>query len=152
MKQDAPILIDNEKIIKLKEWLDDRLNPLNELGEVDFEKCQSNLAYHMGHYHTTVNGLVFQSELQLAEKQEQYSTAYAAAIENLKRNKKFDVDSATFKYLIAGDENVSGLQKQIDKANAYIKFLRECLNKINRYSFDVTSLIKLQELNERLGI
>ena len=152
MKQDAPILIDNDKIIKLKEWLDDKLNPIDENGNVDLQKCQSNLAYHMGHYHTTINGLVFQSELQLADKQEKYSGAYAAAIENLKRNKKFDVDSSTFKFLVSGDDSVKSLQKDIDKLNAYIKFLRECLNKINRYSYDATSLIKLFELNERLGI
>jgi len=124
----------------------------DENGDIDFEKCQRNLAYHMGHYHTSINGLVLQTELQIAEKQEKYSAAYVASVEDLKRNKKFDVDSATFKFMITGDETVRTLQKEIDKLNAYIKFLKECLNKINRYSFDANSLIKLQELNERLGI
>jgi hypothetical protein len=147
-----PIEITNEKIIKLKEWLNDKLDVFDDNGEIDIDKVQRNTAFHMGHFFININGLLMQAKMQMANLQNEYAEAYANEIENQKRNKKFDLDSTQFKFYLIGQESIRKIQLSIDKNSAYIDFLKECLNKVNRYANDAKLILQAEELKQRLGI
>ena len=151
-RPNPPIEITNDKVIKLKEWLEDKLDAFDEYGEIDIQKLERNTAFHMGHFFVNVNGLLMQAKMQMANLQNEYAEAYATEIENQKRNKKFDIDSTNFKYYIIGQPAIRKLQLSIDKNSAYIDFLKECLNKINRYANDAKVILQAEELKQRLGI
>lgn len=151
-RPNPPVEITNEKIIKLKDWLNDKLDPFDDSGEIDFNKLQRNAAFHLGHFFVNLNGLLMQAKLQLAGLQSEYADIYAKEIENQKRERKFDLDSTQFKLYLIGQESVRKAQLSIDKHTAYIEFLKECLNKVNRYANDAKVIIQTEELKQRMGI
>lgn len=147
-----PISIDQPKIIKLRDWINQYLNCEDANGVLDLEKAQRNINYSAGDFYTNLNGLYMQEEFKFHEIESDLAKIKAIQYDKIKRFTDYVVESANIKILLDGNEEVRTKQLELDKVGAYLDFLDRTLKQFSFYSNKVDVMIKAREAYNRFNV
>jgi hypothetical protein len=147
-----PTTIDKVQLEKLRSHIDERFNAFDKNGKLDLDRCQLNIAYSIGKYYTTYNGLLFSEKHKLAEIECSLASIKAETYHNIKMSgAKYDVSSKGMDLLLDGSEAVRKKQEECDKQKAYISFLENTVKQISFYANGVKIMLQREELKARYG-
>lgn len=149
---EIPINITSTNIISLRDHINANFNAFDEKGNLDLDKCQRNVAYSAGNIYTNYNGLLMQEEQKLADIKEDLVKIKAIAYDKIKRSVlAYDVDVKGTAIMLDGHETVREKQREYDKQNSYVEFLRRTVNQLSYYANAVRVMIEREQLRERYG-
>lgn len=147
----VPVEITNQKIAKLRDWMNQYLEAEMPDGSIDLDKAQRNINYSAGNFYTNLNGLYLQEDLKRAQIESDLNHLKALKYDEVKRFTDYPIEKDGVSILIAGSENVRKKQLEYDKQVAYLAFLERALKQFGFYSNKVDVMIRAKEFDFKYG-
>jgi predicted DNA-binding protein YlxM (UPF0122 family) len=145
----SPTEISAAQLTKLMDHLNATLNCFDTEDDINWDQINRNIAGHVGHWYMNYQGLLMRERMKMSEINERVSLSRAAAYNDIKRTKQYDLDSNGMKLFTQGAESVREIERERENQEAYIKFLESALDHIKFYPNAIKTMVAVYEAKHR---